>query len=466
MKGLPATDIVALYVFKWTDEKITRADFDIKNRARLDSLLITFDNEIITANPFHADFLFMAVRIKKGRKLYLRTYPLYIFDMVDRLKTMSGYNMLKPKYTTISSPLEIEFKDLSLSEEKMVIEMFRLAHNTITSNKNLENIKNIVTKKLVKDNLELILFISSSDTIPFWSVALKFDNKDRTKPKVLYVMILDKADVTDDVETSIKKHFSDIILFPIAVSNSPALQSENFSPQTDPLALLSSPSAPTTEYSEVKGGPSLPLLSPTAPTKEDPEVKGGHLFPLPSPTAFTTEDSEVKGSPSLPLLSPTAPITEDPEVKGGHLFPLLSPSAPTTEDSEVKGGPSLPLLSPSAPTTEDSEVKGGPSLPLLSPTAPTTEDSEVKGGPSLPLPSPTAPTTEDPEVKGGPTAPTTNSSTVPTPSPHNEEDSKKTMIIIIVAVISALVLIGIIGFVSYYCLKIQGANKLKKGLIY
>ncbi|KAF0990933.1 hypothetical protein HZS_3774, partial [Henneguya salminicola] len=281
-----------------------------------------------------------------------------ILDMVDRLKTMSGYNMLKPKYTTISSPLEIELNHLSPCEGKMVIEMFRLAHNTITSNKKFDN---IVTKQLSKDNLELILFISSSDTIPLWSVALRFDNKDRKKPKVLYVMILDKAYVTDDVAYLIIKHFSDIILSPIAVSSPPALKSENFSPQTDTSALF---------------------------------------------------------------------------------------------------------LSSSAPPTEDSKVKGGSSLPILSPTAPTTEDHEVKGGPSFPLPSPTAPTAEDSEVKDGPSVPSTNSSTVPTPSHHNEEDSKKTMIIIIVAVISTLVLIGIIGFVSYYCLKIQGENKLKNGLTY
>ncbi|KAF0988430.1 hypothetical protein HZS_3786 [Henneguya salminicola] len=106
---------------------------------------------------------------------------------------MSGYNALTPKYTSISSPLEIELNDLSQGEEDIVTNMFRLAHNTITSFNKLDCFKNIITNKLVRDNTELILFMSSSNTIPYWSVGLKFDKKKRRKPKVLYIMMLDKS---------------------------------------------------------------------------------------------------------------------------------------------------------------------------------------------------------------------------------------------------------------------------------
>ncbi|KAF0986367.1 hypothetical protein HZS_7534 [Henneguya salminicola] len=77
--------------------------------------------------------------------------------MLERLKTISGFNMLKPEYNSISNPQEIELNNISSSQENIVVDMF-------------------LTSKLAQDNLELILFMSSSHNIPYWSVALKFDS--------------------------------------------------------------------------------------------------------------------------------------------------------------------------------------------------------------------------------------------------------------------------------------------------
>ncbi|KAF0988798.1 hypothetical protein HZS_7157 [Henneguya salminicola] len=91
----------------------------------------------------------MAVRIRNGNRNYLRAYPLYIFDMVDRLLKKSGYNKLKPEYTSISCPREVELNDLSPNEKNLVINMFRLAHKTLQFFQNSKFFKNILTANLI-----------------------------------------------------------------------------------------------------------------------------------------------------------------------------------------------------------------------------------------------------------------------------------------------------------------------------
>ncbi|KAF0988474.1 hypothetical protein HZS_3328, partial [Henneguya salminicola] len=257
--------------------------------------------------------------------------------MVDRLKKMSGYNMLKPEYTHISNPLKIELNHLSPSEENMVIDMFRLAYNTITLVKNLECFKNIVTEKIIKNNLELILFMSPSNVIPYWSVALEVDNKGRSKAKVLYIMMLDKADVTEDVVNSIKKHFTDIIMSSFPKTNPPVLVTNPIIPITNPHAPNTNSPVPKTDPPVLVNNPIIPITNPHAPNTNSP-------VPKTDPSVLVTNPRTPKINPSYLKTNPSAHINNPLEYIPHPLVPKAEQSAPITHPLAPPTNP--PILPP------------------------------------------------------------------------------------------------------------------------
>ncbi|KAF0986368.1 hypothetical protein HZS_7535 [Henneguya salminicola] len=85
IEKVPPKDIDFCYIFQWNNDQNSLYDnrVSVTENAKRNSLFYTCIGNKITMLTFHLGFLFMAARINKGIKWYVRTDPLYIFGKIN-----------------------------------------------------------------------------------------------------------------------------------------------------------------------------------------------------------------------------------------------------------------------------------------------------------------------------------------------------------------------------------------------
>ncbi|KAF0992242.1 hypothetical protein HZS_6127, partial [Henneguya salminicola] len=171
MEDITTSEIMEIMIFNY-DKFAHRQTFDdIDEAIKSGQMFIDYNDDIITVNPFNHEKKYMAIQIKANGKLVFRTYPLYVFHMIESVKKIVDETIEKSLVSQKHISIKYEMEKFSEIESEFLTDMFYLAFKTAREYKDLVQFSSTWNEFVNEMNFTLIMFAGRNSELNYWFIA-------------------------------------------------------------------------------------------------------------------------------------------------------------------------------------------------------------------------------------------------------------------------------------------------------
>ncbi|KAF0989695.1 hypothetical protein HZS_5908, partial [Henneguya salminicola] len=130
MEDITLEEIKKIRIFSYDKFKQRYLYENIYEAIVTGDMFIDYNNDILTVNPFNHEKKYLAIQIKANGKLVFRTYPLYVFHMIESIKKIVDKTIEKSLVSQKHISIKYKMEKFSEIESEFLTDMLHLAFNT------------------------------------------------------------------------------------------------------------------------------------------------------------------------------------------------------------------------------------------------------------------------------------------------------------------------------------------------